>query len=56
VFLHTREGHVKAVGEVGDGGVRARELFEDAAACGVRQGGERGVEVGLLMLNNVVQY
>src|SRR5262245_34224305 len=39
VLLHAREGHVELVGEIGDGGIAARELVENAAASGV---GERG--------------
>ena len=34
----------------------ARELVEDAAPGGVGEGGERGVEVGRMILNHVVQY
>src|SRR5690606_41550254 len=47
VLLHTRQRHVELVGEIGDRGVRTRQLFQDAAPCGVRKGGEGGVEAGL---------
>src|SRR5919198_3062636 len=56
VFLHAGEGHVELVGEVGDRGVAARELLENAAPGSVRERGEGGVEAGLQMLNHVVQY
>src|SRR5438105_1180482 len=36
--------------------VCASELLENAAAGGVREGGERGVEAGSRILNHVVQY
>src|SRR5687768_5502690 len=56
VLFHAREGHFELVGEVGDGGVAACELVEDATAGGVGKGGEGGVEVCRRMLNHVVQY
>src|SRR6185312_1259521 len=55
VFLHAGEGHVEFVGELGDRGVGAPELLEDAAACRIRQGGEGGIDARL-KLNHVVQY
>src|SRR5947209_2377789 len=56
VLLHAGEGHVEPLGEVGDRSIGASELLENAASGGVRNRGERGVEVGLRILNHVVQY
>src|SRR5215510_12346832 len=56
VFLHACEGHVELVGKLGDRGVAARELLENAAPGSVRERGEGGVEVGLYILNHMVQY
>jgi hypothetical protein len=56
VFLHAGEGHFELVGEIGDGGVAACELIEDATAGGICESGEGGVQVCGAMLNHVVQY
>src|SRR5919204_1216567 len=56
VLLHAREGHVELLGKIRDRRVCASELLENAASGGVREGGERGVEAGLRILNHVVQY
>src|SRR3569833_3676058 len=56
VLLHAGEGHVEALGELGDGGIGAAELLEHTATRCVRDGGERGVETsGLLKLNHMVR-
>src|SRR5690606_26791393 len=39
-----------------DRSVRAPELLQNAAPCGVRESGERGVEMGGRMLNHMVQF
>ncbi len=36
--------------------LRTPEPLQNAASGGVRERGKRGIEVGLLMLNHVVQY
>src|SRR5580658_10454896 len=41
MLLHAREGHVKLVGKVRDRSVRAPELLQNAAPCGVRERCER---------------
>src|SRR5688572_29262476 len=56
MLLHAGEGHVESVGEVRDRRVRTRELLENAASGGVRERGEGGIEVGLRILNHMVQY
>src|SRR6266498_2794603 len=56
VLLHAREGHVELLGKIRDRRVCASELLENAAAGGVRDRGERGVETGLRILNHLVQY
>src|SRR5512147_1860554 len=56
MLLHAREGHVELVGKVRDRRVCTPELLQNTASGGVRERGERGVEVGSRMLNHVVQY
>jgi hypothetical protein len=56
VLLHAGQGHVEAVGEVGDGRVAAREPFQHATAGGIGQRGEGGAEMRDIMLNHLVQY
>src|SRR5262245_6650217 len=56
VLLHAREGHVELHGQVRDRRFRATQLLEDAATGDVRQRGERGIEVGVRVLNHMVQY
>src|SRR6185503_9248854 len=56
VLLHAREGHVELLGQVRDRRFRATQLLEDAATGDVRQRGERGIEVGIRILNHMVQY
>ena len=56
VLLHAREGHLKLLREVCDGRVCTAELLQNPAPGDVRQRGERGVEVGLRILNHLVQY
>src|SRR5271155_1295492 len=55
VFLHAREGHAEFRGQVRDRSVRASELLQNAAPCGVGEHGERGIEAGTRILNHVVQ-
>ena len=47
---------MELLGQIRDRRVCASELLENAASGGVREGGERGVEAGLRILNHVVQY
>src|SRR5262245_24372386 len=56
VLLHAREGHVELHGQVRDRRFRATQLLEDAPTGDVRQRGERGIEVGIRILNHTVQY
>src|SRR6187402_3952912 len=56
VLLHARQGHVELLGKVRDRGVGTPELLQHAAPCGVRERGERGVEIGSAILNHLVQY
>src|SRR3984885_11081692 len=56
MLLHAREGHVKLLGKVRDRSVRTPAIVQTAAAGGVRERGERGIEAGLVILNHVVQY
>src|SRR6185436_12880329 len=56
MLLHAREGHVELLRKLRDRSVCTPELFENAASGGVRERGERGIEVGLRILNHVVQY
>src|SRR5262245_5870252 len=44
VLLHARQRHLEALGEVRDRRIRASELLEDAAARGIGDRAERGVE------------
>src|SRR4051812_43562833 len=56
VLLHAREGHVEFPGEIGDRGLSTSELLQYPASSDVRESGERGVEVGIRILNHRVQY
>src|SRR5262245_55676021 len=56
VLLHAREGHVEPLGKVRNRSVGTPKLLHDAAAGGVRERGERGVEAGCRILNHSVQY
>src|SRR6202166_160474 len=56
MLLHAREGHVELLGKVRDRSVCTPELLQNAASGGVRERGERGIEVGPGILNHVVQY
>src|SRR5262249_38136740 len=46
VLLHAREGHVELLGKVRNRRVGTPELLQNAASGGVRERGERGIEVG----------
>src|SRR5262249_23416285 len=52
VLLHAREGHVELEGKVRDRRVGTAELLHHAASGGVRERGERGIEVGCRILNH----
>ncbi len=56
MLLHAREGHAERLGKLRDGSVRTRQPLQDAAPGRVGQRGERGVQVGLLILNHLVHY
>src|SRR5580658_9963161 len=56
MLLHAREGHVEVLGKGRDRSVRTPELLQNAASRGVRERAERGIEVGLAILNHTVQY
>src|SRR5262245_50330455 len=56
VLLHAREGHVELLGKVRNRSVGTPELLQNAAAGGVRERGERGIEVDPRILNHSVQY
>src|SRR5579863_7099610 len=56
MFLHARKGHVEPLGEGFDRSVSTPELLQNAASGGVRECAERGIEVGLTILNHTVQY
>ena len=47
MFLHAREGHVKLLGKVRDRGVCTAELLQNAPSGGVRERGERSIEVSI---------
>lgn len=42
--------------QIGDATVAAREMFEDAPPRGVRQGGERAVQLARRTFNHMVKY
>lgn len=42
-------------GEIGDRGVRTPKTLQNAAPGGVRERSERGIQVGSLILNHMVQ-
>src|SRR6476646_3540152 len=52
VLLHAREGHVEPLGQVRDRSVGTSELLQNSAPGGVRERGERGIEVGPRILNH----
>src|SRR5688572_68094 len=56
VLLHAREGHVELRGELRDRSVCTPELLQNAASGGVRERGERGIELCPAILHHVVQY
>ena len=56
MFPHARKGHVEPLGKGCDRSVRTPELLQNAASGGVRERAERGIEVGLTILNHTVQY
>src|SRR6476620_8117957 len=56
MLFHTRERHVKLPGKVRDRRVCTSELLQNTASSGVRERGERRIEVGPLILNHMVQY
>src|SRR5215831_11980589 len=56
MFLHARKCHVELPGKGCDRSVRTPELLQNAAASGVRERAERGIEVGLAILSHLVQY
>ena len=47
---------MEPLGKGCDGSVRTPELLQNAASGGVRERTERGIEVGLAILNHMVQY
>ena len=47
---------MEPLGKGCDRSVRTPELLQNAAAGGVRERAERGIEVGLAILNHLVQY
>src|SRR5688572_7238676 len=56
MLLHAREGHVELLGKVRDRSVCTPELLQNATSGGVRESGERGIEAGVGILNQIVQY
>src|ERR1700757_4100571 len=56
VLLHAREGHAEPLGKVRNRSVGTSELLQHAASGGIRERGERGIEVGPRILNHSVQY
>src|SRR5262249_33113756 len=52
VLLHPREGHVELHGKVRNRSVCAPELLQNAPSGGVRDRAERGIEVGVRILNH----
>jgi hypothetical protein len=47
MHLHARQGHGEFLGKVGDLRVRTSKPLRNAASRGIRQRGDRGIEVGL---------
>src|SRR3954447_3709984 len=47
VLPYASEGHAEPLGEVRDRKLGASQLFQHAATGSVRQGGQRGIEVGI---------
>jgi hypothetical protein len=47
---------VELLGKVGDRRVCTAELLQNTAPGGVRESAERGIEVGMAILNHAVQY
>src|SRR5262245_59715437 len=56
VLLHARERHAELLGQVRDRRVRSSELLHHATPRGVRERGERRIEPGRHILNQMVQY
>src|SRR6187200_1782058 len=56
VLLHTGQSHVKPAGKLGNRSVATSELLQHAAPGGVRQRGERSIQVDSAILNHLVQY
>jgi hypothetical protein len=56
VLLHARERHVELLGKVRDRSVASSELLQNATPRGVRERGERSIELGRYILNHLVQY
>src|ERR1700761_4229056 len=56
MLLHAGQRHVELVGKLRDRSVRAPELLQHAAPCGVRERGKRSIETGWAILNHMVQY
>src|SRR5271163_89580 len=53
---HACGGHVELLGKVRDRSVCTAKLLQNAAAGGVRERGERGIEASPGILNHLVQY
>jgi hypothetical protein len=53
VLRHSRQGHVEPRGELADGSLAAGQAREDLTPGGIRERGEGGVEVPV-MINHVV--
>src|SRR6185369_11037286 len=56
VLLDARESHAELLGKVRDRSVGTSQLLQYAASGGIRESGERGIEVGPRILNHAVQY
>src|SRR6185295_2568385 len=56
VLLHARERHVELLGQHRDRCIATSELLENAAPGGIRERGERGIELDTHILNHRVQY
>src|ERR1051325_6054451 len=56
VLLHARERHVELLGQSRDRSVGVPELLENAASGGIRERGERSIQLGMRRLNHAVQY
>jgi len=56
MLLHAGERHLEFVGELRNRSVCTTELLQNATSGGVRERGERGIEMGLRILNHMVQF